>query len=182
MTLISEQTPVASWNEPDGIAARGTLIVIPGRGERPELYERFGRRASGDGYRVRVVADPVQDEALTTSQVLAEKDGPRPHVLVGSDTGALFAAGLVASGRVTEVDALVLSGLPSGDSVAPTSWEEELAARTACPTHRARLKGRPSAVARCISRYRKAGPSEPTWPTCGRRCSAFTAPTTRSAR
>lgn len=43
MTLISEQTSVASWNEPDGIAARGTLIVIPGRGERPELYERFGR-------------------------------------------------------------------------------------------------------------------------------------------
>ncbi|MGD0555518.1 MAG: hypothetical protein ABSA93_11115 [Streptosporangiaceae bacterium] len=141
MTLISEQTPVVSWNEPDGIAARGTLIVIPGRGERPELYERFGRRISADGYRVRVVADPVQDEALTTSQVLAATDGPRPHVLVGSDTGALFATGLITSGRVTEVDALVLAGLPSGDSTAPTSWEEELDARTACPTHRARLEG-----------------------------------------
>lgn len=51
MTLITEHTPVASWAEPDGIAPRGTLIVIPGRGEQPELYERFGRRIAGDGYR-----------------------------------------------------------------------------------------------------------------------------------
>jgi len=142
MTLVGEQTPVVSWNEPDGIAARGTLVVIPGRGERPELYERFGRRISADGYRVRAVADPVQDEELTIAQVLAETTGPGPHVLVGSDTGALFAAGLVVSGDVTEVDALVLAGLPATDGgVAPGSWDGELDARTACPTHRARLEG-----------------------------------------
>jgi pimeloyl-ACP methyl ester carboxylesterase len=145
MTLVGEQTPVVSWNEPDGIAARGTLILIPGRGERPELYERFGRRISADGYRVRAVADPVQDEELTISQVLAETDGTGLHVLVGSDTGALFAAGLVASGSVTEVDALVLAGLPTTDGDSPqdipSSWEGELDARTACPTHRVRLEG-----------------------------------------
>lgn len=71
----------------------------------------------------------------------------RPYVLVGSDTGALFAAGLVASGQVTEVDALVLAGLPAAaepaeaGSAKPPSWDAELDTRTACPTHRGRLAG-----------------------------------------
>jgi alpha-beta hydrolase superfamily lysophospholipase len=43
-------TPAVSWTEPAGIAPRGTLIVIPGRGEQPELYEQFGRRIASDGY------------------------------------------------------------------------------------------------------------------------------------
>jgi alpha-beta hydrolase superfamily lysophospholipase len=147
MTLITEHTPVPSWTEPDGIAPRGTLIVIPGRGEQPELYERFGRRIASDGYRVHAVADPVQDPALTTSQVLGHAAVIRPYVLVGSDTGALFAAGLVASGQVTEVDALVLAGLPvaagpaEAGSAEPPSWDAELDTRTACPTHRGRLAG-----------------------------------------
>jgi hypothetical protein len=41
MSLITERAQVARWGEPDGIAPRGTLILIPGRGERPELYERL---------------------------------------------------------------------------------------------------------------------------------------------
>jgi pimeloyl-ACP methyl ester carboxylesterase len=153
MSPISEQTQVASWGEPDGIAPRGTLIVIPGRGERPELYERFGRRIAADGYRVHVVADPVADAALTTAQVLDLTAGVRPLVLAGSDTGALFAAGLVASSAVADADALVLAGLPAaGDSRGespsgpagsspPPSWDAELDSRTACPTHRGRLAG-----------------------------------------
>ena len=59
MTLAEEQ--LAAWNEPDGVSPRGTLVVIPGRGEGPSVYERFGRR-------------------------------------LAADTGALFAAGLVAAG------------------------------------------------------------------------------------
>jgi pimeloyl-ACP methyl ester carboxylesterase len=152
MTLITERATAAQWNEPDGIAPRGTLILIPGRGESPELYERFGRRISADGYRVHAVADPVADPALATSQVLGVAAGVRPYVLVGSDTGALFAAGLVASGRVTGADALVLAGLPApteptaaepaaADAPPAGSWEAELEARTACPTHRGRLAG-----------------------------------------
>ena len=145
MTVTTERATAANWAEPDGIAPRGTLIVIPGRGEGPELYERFGRRIAGDAYRVHAVADP----ALTASRVLAITAEVRPYVLVGSDTGALFAAGLVASGQVTGVDAVVLAGLPTADSVpagggsaSAESWEAELAARTACPTHRGRLAGR----------------------------------------
>src|ERR1700733_1874760 len=97
MTVTTERA-AANWTEPDGVAPRGTLIVIPGRGEGPGLYERFGRRIAGDAYRVHAVADPVADPALTASQVLAITAEVRPYVLVGSDTGALFAARLGASG------------------------------------------------------------------------------------
>ena len=153
MTLITERATAAHWTEPEGIAPRGTLILIPGRGESPELYERFGRRISSDAYRVHAVADPVADPALATSQVLGVAAEVRPYVLVGSDTGALFAAGLVASGQVTGVDALVLAGLPTtegptgpgrpaaGDARPSDAWKAELEARTACPTHRGRLAG-----------------------------------------
>jgi pimeloyl-ACP methyl ester carboxylesterase len=148
MTVTTQRATAAAWAEPEGVAPRGTLIVIPGRGEGPELYERFGRRIAGDAYRVHAVADPVADPALTASQVLAITVEVRPYVLVGSDTGALFAAGLVASGQVTEVDAVVLAGLPTAQAEPPgqarasaESWEAELAARTACPTHRGRLAG-----------------------------------------
>ena len=151
MTATTERAAAANWSGPEGVAPRGTLIVIPGRGEGPDLYERFGRRIAADAYRVQAVADPVADPALTTSQVLAITAEVRPYVLVGSDTGALFAAGLVASGQVTGVDAVVLAGLPTAEAdpagvgragaESADSWEAELAARTACPTHRGRLAG-----------------------------------------
>lgn len=147
---------VASWTEPEGLNPRATIIVVPGRGEKPGVYERFGRRLSVDAYRVHAVANPVDDPAAVEEQVKTLLDGPRPVVLAGSDTGALFAAGLVASGRVPEADALILAGLPvaaadSGEAAAPEAadsgeetgdgWETELAARTACPTHRGKLAG-----------------------------------------
>ena len=71
-------------------------------------------------------------------------------MLAGSDTGALFAAGLVASRRLPEAEALVLAGLPTAaaqpeadaaDESAADSWAAELEARTACPAHRGRLAG-----------------------------------------
>jgi alpha-beta hydrolase superfamily lysophospholipase len=143
MTLVDQQVPIAHWNEPEGVTARGTLIVIPGRGEQPSLYERFGRRLAADAYRVRAVADPAATEELATVQVtdlLADPDTPGPRVLVGSDTGALFAVGLVASGALAGIDALVLAGLPAtGDGPGAGSWDDELDTRTSCPTHRARL-------------------------------------------
>jgi alpha-beta hydrolase superfamily lysophospholipase len=147
MAEARPQTSAASWTEPEGLLARGTLILAPGRGEQPEVYERFGRRISSDAFRVHVAADPVTDAALAESQVKQQLDGsgatvPGPVVLVGSDTGALFAAGLLASGTVSGVDALILAGLPAdgraGDT-APADWDDELGARTTCPTHRGRL-------------------------------------------
>jgi pimeloyl-ACP methyl ester carboxylesterase len=157
MTQPDQHPAVASWTEPEGLNPRGTIIVIPGRGERPDVYERFGRRLSADAYRVHAVASPADDPAATEKQVAGLLDGPRPVVLAGSDTGALFAIGLAASGRVA-ADALLLAGLPTdagpGEPASPeragpesaatgadAAWEAELEARTACPTHRGRLAG-----------------------------------------
>lgn len=130
-----------SFDNPPHLAARGTVVVLPGRGEDPSVYERLGLRLAFDAYRVRVLDDPTRDPAAATSAVksLLADDLPTPHVLLGSDTGALFAALLVAERTIT-VDGLVLAGLPVtlGDGEAP-DWETELNARTTCPTHRARL-------------------------------------------
>jgi alpha-beta hydrolase superfamily lysophospholipase len=145
MTLLEQHVPVVTWTEPEGIATRGTLVVIPGRGEQGAHYERFGRRVAADGYRVHAVTDPTVDAALTTDQVAVQLTGPgtaSPRILVGSDTGALLAAGLAAAGTVPGLDALVLAGLPTGEAgLGGGSWEEELDTRTACPTHRGRLSG-----------------------------------------
>jgi pimeloyl-ACP methyl ester carboxylesterase len=178
MTVADQEAAVAAWDEPAGLNPRGTLIVIPGRGEQPGVYERLGRRLAGDAYRVRVVSDPTADLALATAEVAGLLAGPAsvaPRVLVGSDTGALFAAGLTASGRAEGADALVLAGLPvpaaapaagpagppaasagspaaaagpagpsaggGGGAAAAPAWEDELDARTTCPTHRERLAG-----------------------------------------
>jgi pimeloyl-ACP methyl ester carboxylesterase len=143
---LEHSSPVVSWPEPAGLNPRGTIIVIPGRGERPDVYERFGRRLSADAYRVHAVANPVEDRVVTEEQIGSLLAGPGPFVLAGSDTGALFAAGLVASGRIA-ADALVLAGLPTEAGEADASaepddaWAAELEARTACPTHRGRLAG-----------------------------------------
>src|ERR1700743_178812 len=109
---LEHSSPVVSWPEPEGLNPRGTIIVIPGRGERPDVYERFGRRLSADAYRVHAVVNPVEDQVVTEEPIGSLIAGPGPLVLAGSDTGALFAAGLVASGRIA-ADALVLAGLPT---------------------------------------------------------------------
>jgi alpha-beta hydrolase superfamily lysophospholipase len=150
MSLIDQQASVVAWNEPAGLAPRGTLIVIPGRGELPALYERLGRRLASDAYRVRVVADPTTDTAPVQAQIadyLSDPGSPAPRVLVGSDTGALFAIILATSGDFPGVDAVVLAGLPSTAQPAAggrsraggDAWVEELDIRTFCSAHRARL-------------------------------------------
>jgi alpha-beta hydrolase superfamily lysophospholipase len=128
-----------SWNEPEGIAPRGTLIVAAGRGETPDAYARFGRRIAADGYRVRVLADVTTDVAASTAaagKLLVDDALPGPKVVVGSDTGALFALRLAAQ-SAPGLDALILAGIPvPATSVNVTGWQDELEARTACPAHR----------------------------------------------
>ncbi len=140
---VGEDEPL-SFSEPDGgPPARGTVVLIPGRGERAEVYRRFGTRLSVDAYRVHVVTDPTVDSDRVRGQIArAIDDAVRipPIVLAGSDTGALLAAALVAGGEL-EPDGLILAGLPLAQdpALAPTSWDDELEARTTCPTHRGRL-------------------------------------------
>ncbi|MYV54557.1 lysophospholipase, partial [Streptomyces sp. SID3212] len=60
---LSTRTPARSWHPPEGIAPRGTLFVLPGRGEHPLVYERFGRRLAADGYRVHALPTTPADRA-----------------------------------------------------------------------------------------------------------------------
>lgn len=144
--MTPRPTDAVHWPTPEGPAPRGTLIIVPGRGEQPAIYERFGRRLAADAYVTVAVANPADDPGEARRQVLEvadDPDAPKPLVLVGSDTGALFAAGLVVSGAVA-ADALVLAGLPTADGSPGgerAGWAAELEDRTACPTHRGRLAG-----------------------------------------
>lgn len=122
---------------PEGPAAvRGTVVVLPGRGEHGGVYERFGRRLAYDAYAVHAL-DTVAGLSDVAAKLAA--DAVEPFVLAGSDTGALSALALALSGETT-ISGLILSGVPGRDLLAaPGDWQQELEARTACPTHRARL-------------------------------------------
>lgn len=140
---------------PEGLLTRGTVIVVPGRGESRAVYERFGRRLAVDAYRVRVVDTPdlSGDDLDVTLDTLVARlaeaaDGTAsepggtpaaPLVLVGSDSGAAAVAALVADparARRLGADAVVLAGLPGRAAAGTEAWDEELDVRTSCPTHR----------------------------------------------
>ncbi|MER8161083.1 lysophospholipase [Streptomyces sp. NPDC094472] len=152
---------VHSWQPPTGILPRGTLLVLPGRGEHGGTYERFGRRLAADGYVVHALDTAPEHTAREVLTKVAAAAGERPAaplVLIGSDTGALQAlhaaaatdapltpAGLILAGTAptTEGPALTTDGpAPATGSAADdhgSDWEAELAARTACPTHRKKI-------------------------------------------
>jgi 2-dehydropantoate 2-reductase len=129
------QAATRTWTGPEGIPARGTLVLVVGRGETPDVYERFGRRISSDAYVVVAVPDRA-----AAREALADAELPRPLLLAGSDSGALAAASLAAEAE--EVAGVVLVGLPSASGASdgaagrPADWQGELEARTACPNHR----------------------------------------------
>ncbi|WP_394553133.1 alpha/beta hydrolase [Agromyces sp. MMS24-JH15] len=129
--LVVEIPEVAAWDEPAGLTARGTVVVLGGRGETPAVYARFGSRIAADAYRVRALGDAAVDtDAIRAAALalLADPELPAPKVLVGSDAGAALALELAAG--EARVDALVIAGLPTSDA-AP----EDIAGRTACPGH-----------------------------------------------
>jgi pimeloyl-ACP methyl ester carboxylesterase len=128
-----------AYDEPDGVAPRGTLVLLTGRGETPAAYRRFGRRIAADAYKVRVVELDLDDIGAARDRVhelLADETLPAPRVLAGSDAGATYAA-VLARGGQHAVDAVVLAGLAlPGSTTATESWAEELETRSACPAHR----------------------------------------------
>ncbi|WP_033288939.1 alpha/beta hydrolase [Amycolatopsis jejuensis] len=130
---------------PAGLRTRGTVVVVPGRGETRGAYVRFGRRLAADAYHVRVVEAPSLTEPLerfAAELASATADlADRPLVFAGSDAGAAALAVLVAGGA-TAADGLVLAGLPGASGV-NGSWEDELDVRTSCPVHREVLAAQP---------------------------------------
>ena len=139
---MSEVPETQSFLAPEGPAPRGTLVVVGGRGESAEVYRRFGTRLAFDAYPVHALGDPSRDPDAARRRILELSSGelPRPLVLIGSDTGALFAAALAAEGAVPDLAGLILAGLPvHADATSAGDWDEELEARTTCPTHRGRI-------------------------------------------
>lgn len=145
-------TQYSDYFGPEGLLVRGTILIVPGRGETRATYTRFGTRLAADAYRVRVVDAPDLDtEDLTTlaarlseaAEDTALDDGVvRPLVLVGADAGAAAVAALLGRESGIRPDAVVLAGLPGqapGATATSGSWDEELDVRTSCPTHRGSL-------------------------------------------
>ena len=151
------ETTFVDYTGPEELRTRGTVLVVPGRGEGQATYQRFGRRLAADSYRVRVLPAPVIAEAdlagslerfaaqLAGAVAGTGADGPvRPLVLAGSDTGAAALAALVARraaqagspGAPWWPQALVLAALPGYAAHQPGSWDDELDVRTYCSVHR----------------------------------------------
>lgn len=138
ITTTSTSPAVGVFDEPEGLAARGTLIVLGGRGETPAVYERFGTRISRDAYKLRVLGDATADtDAVRAAalELLADAELPSPKILVGSDAGASLALEIAAT-AAEGIDGVVLAGLPAGSSTA----DDQIEARTACPNHQKVLR------------------------------------------
>ncbi|WHT21836.1 alpha/beta hydrolase [Crossiella sp. CA-258035] len=92
---------------------RGTLVVLPGRGEHADRYSRLTARLAVDGYQVRVVDLPEPEPALALARVHAAANAAQgPLYLLGADTGALLA--LHAARFEPSVRAVVAAGVPGG--------------------------------------------------------------------
>jgi alpha-beta hydrolase superfamily lysophospholipase len=154
---------MSDYYGPEGLRVRGTVLIVPGRGETASTYARFGARIAADAYRVRVLDAPEidPDDSASLLDRLAEQVGAavadlesadpiaRPLILVGSDSGAAAVAALVGQGYTAAPgsaaswwpQAVVLAGLPGYGLHDSSSnvWRDELDARTACPVHRAVL-------------------------------------------
>ncbi|MCX5242696.1 alpha/beta hydrolase [Streptomyces prunicolor] len=145
-------TQYSDYFGPEGLRVRGTVLVVPGRGETRSTYARFGKRLAADAYRVRVIDAPDLDTGdldglaarlSEAAEGTAVDDGVvRPLVLVGSDSGAAAIAALLGRAAGGEPDAVVLAGLPGlapGTAATAGTWDEELDVRTSCPAHRGAL-------------------------------------------
>lgn len=145
-------TQYSDYFGPEGLRVRGTILVVPGRGETRATYARLGRRLAADAYRVRVIDTPdLATEDLTAlaarlsdaAEDTAVDDGVvRPLLLVGADSGAAAIAALLAQAPSAQPDAVILAGLPGrspGSAATAGTWDEELDVRTSCPAHRGNL-------------------------------------------
>ncbi|WP_116952128.1 alpha/beta hydrolase [Jiangella endophytica] len=143
MSVVETAPGAVAFDPPAGVTARGTVVVLPGRGEHGGVYERFGRRLAADGYVVRALdqAPSTADAAgAAVAAVLTDTGLPRPYVLAGSDTGAVLA--LAVAGPVG-ADAVIVAGYPVIAGFDAASVDAEIEARTSCPVHAGRLRDDP---------------------------------------
>lgn len=129
-----ERTPAS------GVVVRGTVVVLGGRGETPEVYERFADRIAVDGYRVVAFGDSRSAADALVEAAAAELDATEagPRVVVGSDSGVALAWRAIADGRLGATGVVSAGALTDAGSAAVDA-SAEIEARTACPVHRGRL-------------------------------------------
>lgn len=137
MTLTANPAllDVQTWAEPPQLTARGTLFLLTGRGETPEVYQRFASRLAADAYRVVAISATDHLDTRAAAEIrnlIADPEQPSPKVLVGSDAGARAALELAASAGV---DAVISAGLPVRGVAVQQDWQDEITARTSCPNH-----------------------------------------------
>lgn len=138
MTEPATLPAVHTWLPAPELHQRGTIVLFPGRGEHGGVYERLGRRLSADGYAVHAADSTPGDDLSVLARLVAETPVTDPLVLAGSDTGALQALALAARPGRAPVG-VIIAGLADPGTQPALSWDDELEARTACPTHRQRL-------------------------------------------
>lgn len=139
MTTTQSALSSRTWFAPETLRVRGTIVVLGGRGETPDVYHRFGTRLSADSYSVVAFSGAFGNEAELIAELHSRIAGDQfatPVVLIGSDVGAVAAVDVTAA-LGSEVAAVILAGYPAADaSFVTDDWESELVERTTCPVHR----------------------------------------------
>lgn len=123
-----------------GVVVRGTVVVLGGRGETPEVYERFADRIAVDGYRVVAFGDAGADYARVVDDARAalEVTEAGPRVVVASDSGVALAWRAIADGRLN-VTGVVSAGALTEVGAGSVDAQTEIEERTSCPVHRGKL-------------------------------------------
>ena len=85
-------TQSTDYFAPEGLRTRGTVIVVPGRGETPGTYARFGSRLAYDAYRVRVIGPPPAGAATIRDFLAGAARAPNLVGGVGSRTSTVLPA------------------------------------------------------------------------------------------
>ncbi len=133
---------------------RGTVLVLPGRGDDPSYYRRLAARLAADGYAVDVAVEPATSATDVVATWAPEEEGVR--VVVGVDSSAGFVATALAEGLLDPAPAgAVLAGTALPGAALPAG--DDLAVRSACPVHRGVV------LAADAPRIADSG-IEPVWP------------------
>ncbi|MGV9270657.1 alpha/beta hydrolase [Kitasatospora sp. NPDC003701] len=101
------------WEPAAGVTVRGTVLLLPGRGEHPGVYTRFGRRLAFDGYRVVARVAPAARIAPAGQVVPGGQVSPAGQVAPAGQASPAAGAGLPdLAGPVAEARDTAPPGTP----------------------------------------------------------------------
>jgi hypothetical protein len=119
-------------------SVRGTVLILPGRGDVPAYYRRLAARLANDGYSSAIATATIASVDDIVAAWTAEADGVR--LIVGVDTSAgILATALVEGALSPAPSGVVFAGIAVAGGDVPA--DDELAARSACPVHREVVRG-----------------------------------------